>query len=107
MDHKTFTDAKEIRKLELVLRDFYPYLTDEQRKQAFACNSIEELASFAAREHLELPNEIISYSSGGVISSRRRVRPQASNPGLERILAMLRAGDQQEVGGESHVLSTD
>ena len=77
--------------LAQVLKDLAPYLTKDQTEQAYTCRDMDELALFAASEHLELPGEITGYISAGVITGTSRKRGQTVNPGLERLLAMLRS----------------
>ena len=47
------------------LKSIYNSLTDEQKKKAKQCKSIEELAAFAGEEGLELPDEVLDAVAGG------------------------------------------
>ena len=91
--------------LERTLRDFDPYLTEDQREQARACNSMLELSLFAAREHLELPGETLKAISGAPLIRPRKV--SSSNPGLDRLLALWRDEEYKDLEGGIHVLPAD
>ena len=52
-------------KLETVLNGMWDSLTDEQKKKAKACNTMEELMGLAGREGIELPDEALDQVAGG------------------------------------------
>ena len=54
-------------KLGQELLSIYDSLTDEQKAAAKECKSQEELLEFAAKERIELPEEILDAVAGGYI----------------------------------------
>ena len=47
------------------LKGIYGSLTDEQKKKAKECKTVEELMAFAGEEGLELPDEVLDAVAGG------------------------------------------
>ena len=52
-------------KLNAALKGIYDSLTDEQKEKAKQCKTMDELTAFAAREGVELPNEVLDAVAGG------------------------------------------
>ena len=53
-------------KLEEALKSILDSLTDEQKEKAKECKTMEELAKFAGKEGIELPDEALDMVSGGI-----------------------------------------
>ena len=53
-------------KLNAALKGIYDSLTDEQKAKAKACKTMEELTELAAREGVELPDEMLDAVAGGL-----------------------------------------
>ena len=53
-------------KLNAALKGIYDSLTDEQKAKAKACKSMEELSALAAKEGIELSDEVLDAVAGGV-----------------------------------------
>ena len=51
--------------LDDAIKGIYDLLTDEQKVEVKRCKTIEELSEFAAKENLELPDEVLEAVSGG------------------------------------------
>ena len=54
-------------KMKKMFDGIYETLTDEQKKQAKACKTMDELMEFAGKEGLELPDEMVESVVGGYI----------------------------------------
>mgnify|MGYP006916139056 CR=1 FL=1 len=52
-------------KLKEALKSIYDSLTDEQKTKAKVCKSMEELTALAAKEGIELPDEVLDTVAGG------------------------------------------
>ena len=52
-------------KLNELLMGIYDSLTDEQKKKAKACKTMDEFMAFAGKEGVELPDEALDAISGG------------------------------------------
>ena len=52
-------------KLNEALKGIYESLNDEQKEKAKACKTMSELTSLAAKEGLELPDDMLDAISGG------------------------------------------
>ena len=52
-------------KMNDVLKGIYESLTEEQKEKAKSLKTVEELTEFAAKEGLELPDEILDVVAGG------------------------------------------
>ena len=52
-------------KMNDVLKGIYDSLTEEQKEKAKNLKTLEELTAFAAKEGIELPDEILDAVSGG------------------------------------------
>ena len=52
-------------KLKGTLKGIYDTLTDEQKKKAKACKTMDELMEFAGKEGIELPDEMLDAVAGG------------------------------------------
>ena len=52
-------------KLNAAVRGIYESLTDEQKEKAKACKTMDELTALAARESVELPDEVLDAAAGG------------------------------------------
>ena len=52
-------------KLNAALKGIYDSLTDEQKAKAKACKTMEELTALAAKEGIELPDELLEGVAGG------------------------------------------
>ncbi|MBE7008008.1 MAG: hypothetical protein E7422_02485 [Ruminococcaceae bacterium] len=52
-------------KLQEALKGIWDSLTDEQKKKAKDCKSMDELAKLAGKEGVELPDEALDMVSGG------------------------------------------
>lgn len=53
-------------KLNETLKEIYDSLTEEQKENAKACKTAEELSAFAIEDNIELPDDVIDMISGGV-----------------------------------------
>ena len=53
--------------VEEALRSVWESLTEEQKEKTRACNTSEELTELAAKEGVELPDEVLSAVSGGYL----------------------------------------
>ena len=53
-------------KPEEALKGIRDSLTDEQKGKAKACRSMDELASLAGKEGMELPDELLDAAAGGI-----------------------------------------
>ena len=49
-----------------LLKGIWESLTDEQKEKAKACKTTDELLKLAAKEGIELPNEMLDKVAGGV-----------------------------------------
>ena len=49
-----------------IIASIYENLSDEQKKKAKACKSIEEFAEFAGEEGIELPDDALDLIAGGL-----------------------------------------
>lgn len=49
------------------VRELWNSLTDEQKKKAEACETPDELSALAAKEGVELPDEVLDAVAGGYI----------------------------------------
>ncbi len=54
-------------KLNETLKGIWDSLTDEQKEQAKACETLDELAALAASAGIELPDEALDAVAGGYI----------------------------------------
>ena len=54
-------------KLEDLLKDIWGSLTDEQKENAKKCKSMDEFMSYAGKEGIELPDELLDAVAGGYI----------------------------------------
>ena len=54
-------------KLNAALKGVYESLTDEQKEKAKNCKTMEELTKLAAKEGIELPDEVLDAVAGGGI----------------------------------------
>ena len=52
-------------KLNAALKGIYDSLTDEQKEKAKACKTMDELTALAAKEGVELPDEVLDAVAGG------------------------------------------
>lgn len=52
-------------KLNAALKGIYDNLTDEQKAKAKACKTMDELTALAAKEGVELPDEVLDAVAGG------------------------------------------
>ncbi len=53
-------------KIEKALKDLYETLTDEQKKKASACKTIDELTAYLGEEGIDLPDELLEDVGGGM-----------------------------------------
>ncbi len=51
-------------KLNAALKGIYDNLSDEQKEKAKACKTTEELTALAAKEGIELPDEVLDAVAG-------------------------------------------
>ncbi len=54
-------------RLNAALKGIWDSLTDEQKEKAKACKSMDELTALAAKEGVELPDELLDAVAGGYI----------------------------------------
>ncbi len=54
-------------KLEAALKGIWDSLTDEQKEKAKNCKTMDELTALAAKEGIELPDEVLDAVAGGYI----------------------------------------
>ena len=52
-------------KMNAALKGIYDSLTDEQKEKAKACKTMDELTALAAKDGIELPDEVLDAVSGG------------------------------------------
>ena len=52
-------------KMKAVFKGLYDSLTDEQKAKAKSFKTMEELAAFAAKEGIELPDALLDAVNGG------------------------------------------
>ena len=57
-------------KMNAAVRGIYESLTDEQKEKAKACKTVEELTALAAREGVEMPDEVLEAAAGGAFHPR-------------------------------------
>ena len=50
------------------LKSIYNSLSDSQKEKAKACKTQEELIELAAKEGIELPDEMLDSTIGGIMS---------------------------------------
>ena len=53
-------------KLNAALKGIYDSLTDEQKEKAKNCKTMDELTALAAKEGVELPDEVLETVAGGI-----------------------------------------
>lgn len=63
MEENTTMDNK----LEESVKSLWGSLTDEQREKAKQCKTVEELTELAAKESVELPDEVVDAVAGGYV----------------------------------------
>ncbi len=54
-------------KLDAALKGVWDSLTDEQKEKAKACKTPDELTALAAKEGIELPDEVLDAVAGGYL----------------------------------------
>ena len=54
-------------KLEAALKGIWDSLTDEQKEKAKNCKTMDELTALAAKEGIELPDEVLDAVAGGLL----------------------------------------
>ena len=54
-------------KLNETLKGIYDSLTEEQKKKAKACKTMDDFLKFAGEEGIELPDETLDSVAGGVL----------------------------------------
>ena len=52
-------------KMNAAFKGIYESLTEEQKEKAKSCKTMEELTEFAAKEGIELPDEMLDSVAGG------------------------------------------
>lgn len=52
-------------KLNAALKGIYDSLTDEQKEKSKQCKTMDELTALAAKEGIELPDEVLDAVAGG------------------------------------------
>ena len=52
-------------KLNAALKGIYDSLTDEQKEKSKQCKTMDELTALAAKEGIELPDEVLDTVAGG------------------------------------------
>ena len=57
---------EENKKTDEVLKEIYASLTDEQKKKAKKCKTLDDFLAFAEKEGVELPDEVLDDIAGGV-----------------------------------------
>ena len=54
-------------KLKKELLEIYDSLSDEQKEKVKECKTMEEVSAFAAKEGIELPDEMLDEIAGGYV----------------------------------------
>ena len=54
------------KKTDIITEEIYASLSDEQKKKAKNCKTLDEFIAFAKKEDIELPDEVLNDISGGV-----------------------------------------
>ncbi len=54
------------KKTDIITEEIYASLSDEQKKKAKNCKTLDEFIVFAKKEGIELPDEVLNDISGGV-----------------------------------------
>ena len=70
----------ENEKLAEVLAGLSDSMTEEQKEKAAACKTVEEMMALAAREGIELPDEVLDAVAGG---GRMHIRGEQPPKGEE------------------------
>ena len=63
-------------KLNAALKGIYDSLTDEQKAKAKACKTMDELTALAAKEGVELPDEVLDTVAGGYKTTWDKMCPE-------------------------------
>ncbi len=75
-------DETRTTELNKALEGMWDSLTDEQKEQAKACETLDELMALAGREGIELPDELLEEVAGGKTpTSAWSLRRQYALPG--------------------------
>ena len=54
-------------KMDAALKGIWDSLTDEQKEKAKNCKTMDELTALAAKEGIELPDEVLDAVAGGLL----------------------------------------